>query len=207
MINWENITPEEFEELCYLLLEENEFYNLEWYGKSGGDKGRDILAEKNFIPFKNKNINQKWLCQCKRYTKKKITKTMIQEILNSAKEHNIDYLLLAITDILTSDIKDWINNIKKEYKFELIIWEDLDLKREINRNLVKITSRFPKLIKKIDSISFYEMGHAGTTYMCDEFDEVGFYLSNKYNKEDDIKMINEFIQFIKSNDIIFNEDD
>ena len=41
MINWKNLTRIEFEELCYILLEQNSIKNLEWYGRSGGDRGRD----------------------------------------------------------------------------------------------------------------------------------------------------------------------
>ncbi|MBZ9559702.1 MULTISPECIES: restriction endonuclease [unclassified Modicisalibacter] len=206
MINWENVTPEEFEELCYLLLEENDFHNLEWYGKSGGDRGRDILAEKSFSPFRGKTVNQKWLCQCKRYTKKKVTKSELTETFNAAREHGVDYLLFAISDTFTADLKDWINSVKSEYSFEVVVWEELDLKREVNRNLVKISSRFPGLIKQSDSIYFYECGDSSTSYMSNEFEEVGFYLLNNYGHKENVKMINEFIQFIKSNDFVFDQE-
>jgi hypothetical protein len=46
MINWTRINPEEFEKFCAELLELNGFENLQWYGKGGADKSRDIVATK-----------------------------------------------------------------------------------------------------------------------------------------------------------------
>ena len=203
MVNWNNISPTEFEELCYYLIELNNFTNIQWFGKGGGDRGRDILCEEILNPLKNITISNKWLIQCKRYTTKKITKTDISDALNSAREHNIDCFLLAITDTLSSDLKDWINSIQIDYKFKIVLWEDLDIKREITRNLSIIASHFPDLVKSNEVVEFYEVSESGKTYYCNEFDEVGIHIMNDYGEEKNIEWINEFIQFIKANDIKF----
>lgn len=203
MINWKNIKSTEFEELCYQLIEINNFTNIQWYGKGGGDKGRDILCEKITTPLKNITIVDKWLVQCKRYTEKKIIKNDLSDAFNSAREHNIDCFLLIITDTLTSGVKDWIKSIQADYRFKIILWEELDLNREINKNITLISSHFPHLLKKIDNIEFYEVKELGKRYFCDAFDEVGFHIINDYGEEENINMINEFIQFIKVNDIQF----
>jgi hypothetical protein len=44
-ITWSQLTPTEFEKLCSLILEANDFTDIKWYGKSGGDKGRDLTAD------------------------------------------------------------------------------------------------------------------------------------------------------------------
>jgi hypothetical protein len=31
-ISWSQLTPNEFEELCYLILEAMEFIDIQWYG-------------------------------------------------------------------------------------------------------------------------------------------------------------------------------
>lgn len=205
MIRWENITPTEFEELCYILLEENGFTNLEWYGKSGGDRGRDIIAQKEVRLIGNTTELQTWLCQSKRYTSKKISKTDLAESLNSAREHGIDYFLLAISETLSADIKDWLKTIKSDYSFGIVLWEDIDLRREVRKYSRLISERFPNLVKQKDIIHFYEVSSSYRNYFCDEIDEVGFCIMNDYGHERNIKWIQEFIDFIKTNDISFEE--
>lgn len=205
MTKWENITPVEFEELCYILLEHNGFRNLKWYGKSGSDRGRDIMAQKVTELIGNTTELQTWLCQSKRYTEKKISKLDLAESLNSAREHQIDYFLLAISATLTSDMKDWLDSIKRDYSFKIIIWEDIDLRREIQKCSKRIAERFPNLLKQNEVVHFYEVKDAGKTYFCNEIDEVGFYIMNDYGHERNIKWIQEFINFIKNNDISFEE--
>ena len=201
MINWKNITSIEFEELCYQLMEVNKFTNIQWYGKGGGDKGRDILCDSITNPLKNITIVDKWLVQCKRYTEKKITKSNLSDAFNSAREHNIDCFLLIITDTLSSGIKDWIKSIQSDFKFKIMLWEELDLRREVNKNTILISSLFPHLLKKNNTIEFYEMQEPIKTYYCNEFEEVGFQIMNTSDEERNIKLINEFIKFIKVNDI------
>lgn len=205
MIKWENITPTEFEELCYLLLEHNGFTNLKWYGKSGGDRGRDIMAQRVTELIGNTTELQTWLCQSKRYTEKKISKSGLAESLNSAREHQIDYFLLAISATLTADMKDWLNSIKRDYSFKIILWEDIDLRREVKKYPKIIAEKFPNLLKQNDVVNFYEVDQVGKTYFCDEIDEVGFYILNDYGDEGNIKWIQEFIDFIKANDISFEK--
>ncbi len=203
MFRWENITPEEFEELCYILLEQNGFTNLEWYGKGGGDRGRDIVGHKLINILENTTRLQKWLCQSKRYTGKKITKAELGNCFSSAREHKIDYFLLAITTNLSADLKDWIKSVESDYSFKIIIWEEIDLKREVRKHLNRVTETFPHLVKQNEVIQFYEMREAGRLYFCDEIEEVGFCIMNDYGHEENIKWIEEFISFIKTNDIRF----
>lgn len=203
LVRWENISPTEFEELCYLLMEKNGFTNLKWYGKGGGDRGRDIMAQKVIRIMDNTTEIQSWLCQSKRYTSKNISKTDITESLISAREHKIDYFLLAVTAILTADVKDWLDAVRSDYPFKIIVWEDIDLKREVRKCLKNISERFPNIVKQNEVVHFYEMKESGKTYFCDEIDEVGFYILNDYGRERNIEWIEEFINFIRTNDISF----
>ena len=42
-MDWKSIDPHQFEHLCYLVLEANGFTQIEWFGKGGCDKGRDLV--------------------------------------------------------------------------------------------------------------------------------------------------------------------
>lgn len=163
------------------------------------------MAQKVAELIGNTTELQTWLCQSKRYTDKKISKSDIAESLNSAREHRIDYFLLAISATLTADMKDWLNSIKRDYSFKIVLWEDIDLRREVKKYSRIIAERFPNLLKQNDVVHFYEMKMDGKTYFCDEIDEVGFYILNDYGHEVNIKWIQEFIDFIKMNDISFKE--
>jgi Restriction endonuclease len=73
-MTWSQLTPTEFEELCYLILEANEFTDIKWYGKSGGDRGRDLTAKKEESLLPSIKTIAKWVVQCKRYVTKPPTK-------------------------------------------------------------------------------------------------------------------------------------
>ena len=61
-IDWNLITDNEFEELCGAILSKSGFYNIRNIGGSG-DRGRDLVAEKdNQIAFGLKRT-EKWIIQ------------------------------------------------------------------------------------------------------------------------------------------------
>lgn len=72
-INWSEIDNRHFEKFIYYLLAyEGKFFQRMWFGKGGGDKGRDIVA-KNFeqLPFRL-GYERKWVFQCKKWKKRPI---------------------------------------------------------------------------------------------------------------------------------------
>ena len=90
MLPWDNLSPEKFEEFCYHLLQLNDFKNLSWYGKSGNDKGRDIIATKKREPLPGIEVIEHWVIQCKHYKKATITKGTVTEWLAACREHKPD---------------------------------------------------------------------------------------------------------------------
>jgi hypothetical protein len=66
MVEWSQISPDEFEKLCAELLELSGFGNIEWFGKGGGDKGRDLIASRIEERLPGIRRETKWLVQCKR---------------------------------------------------------------------------------------------------------------------------------------------
>jgi HJR/Mrr/RecB family endonuclease len=104
--SWSKLNPKEFEHLCYLILEANDFTDIQWFGESGNDKGRDILAKKIESPLPDVRRNSKWVVQSKRYVSKPPRKDDIASFLTSAREHKPDHVLVALTNTLTSNTKD-----------------------------------------------------------------------------------------------------
>jgi len=58
-IPWDLVTDSEFEKLAFFLLSEEDFYNLQWFGRGGGDKGRDLVGFTFEDPISGKRIEKK----------------------------------------------------------------------------------------------------------------------------------------------------
>lgn len=208
-ISWKKLEPKEFEQLCGLILEANDFTDIQWFGKSGNDKGRDILAQKIESPLSSFSRNTKWVIQCKRYTSKPPTKNEISSFLTSAREHRPDNVLFAVTNTLTSNTKDWIESIRPDYQFRIYVWEELDLIREISKHKRHISDRLPQIYGQTDSIYFYHLRGNEIHFACNEFDEISIAVTNhsetvKGDVEKARALVNEFIRFLKQNDIEFD---
>jgi hypothetical protein len=208
-ITWSQLSPKEFEQLCCLILEANDFTDIQWFGESGNDKGRDILAKKVESPLPSFSKNAKWIIQCKRYVSKPPKKDDIASFLTSAREHKPDNVLIAITNTLSSNTKDWIESIRQEYPFQIYLWEERDLLREIHKHKRPIAERLPQIYSKSDPIFFYRMIGNEVTFACNEFEEVLIVVMNhNETREGDIEKarehVAEFMQFLKQNDVEFD---
>lgn len=132
MINWSKLSPDRFEKLCSDLLELDGFFNIRRIGGSG-DRGRDILANKQISLFQGLNEVQNWLIQCKRYAKTNLTIDDLCHELTQAKAHKPDYYALIICNTLIPNVYDWLENVKSDYNFKIKIldvdWLDRQLKR------------------------------------------------------------------------------
>ncbi len=135
-INWNDLRPEEFEKFCFHILELNEFTNIQWHGKYGMDKGRDLTASRIDSPLPSIEKHSSWVIQCKRYISKAPVKDQIASFLNSAREFKPDNVLLIITNTLSSNVKDWLNSVKQEYQFNIYLWEEEDVITQIVRHKI-----------------------------------------------------------------------
>lgn len=122
------LSPERFEDLTEMIVQEDENYiDVERYG-GRGDKSRDIIAK-----IKNDDSGYKVLFQAKRY--KKITLTTLKDELDSIKEHfftkklNISTPIRDIKFCLADSPSVKIKDDTKDYAKELGIpiptfWEE-----------------------------------------------------------------------------------
>lgn len=203
-ITWPQLTPKDFEQLCYLILEANEFTDIHWLGKSGGDKGRDIIAKKIEAPLLSNKRYAKWVVQCKRYVSKPPRKEDINSFLISAREHRPDNVLIMITNTLTSDTKDWLESVRQDYPFQIWYWEELELEREITNHRPLISERLPKIYSRPDPVTFQEVIKKDEyVFNCWEFGEINLVVIDKLNVEEAREEVIEFIKFLKENDVDF----
>jgi hypothetical protein len=201
---WLNLTPQEFEEFCYSILERNGFKNLQWYGKGGGDKGRDIICTKSEAPLPGLEKPRRWVVQCKHYAKAKVTKALMQEWLAACREHRPDRVLLIVSQSLTAGLKDWLESIRPEYTFEIHTWQELDLQWQYHRHGAQLRRRFPQLPKVRKPLRVWHAAGFCNYVGCEGMEEGGFYVYNAFDDKDVMERVREFVDFIKANDFKFD---
>ena len=96
--------------------------------------------------------------------------------------------------------------MRRDYKFQIYLWEDRDFRREIYTNKRSISEHFPRIYSKSDPIFLYHLKGNEIHFACNEFDEISIVVMNKDEaNEDDVnearKDVAEFIQFLKQNEI------
>lgn len=120
MIKWEEIHYTHFEKFIYYILSKINFKNREWFGKGGGDKGRDIVAYTyEELPF-NLGYQRKWVFQCKKWTRFPDRTTITNEIL-TAQQHFPDFWVLVVPVDLTADQIDYFDFLNKNYPFQIMV--------------------------------------------------------------------------------------
>ena len=158
-IDWSKIKSKKFEELCHIILTLNGFANIRWFGKSGGDRGRDLMAEKVEMPLPGIVKTGKWIVQCKRYVSKPPNKAVLNETITWCEAHKPDYLLFIITNVLTADTKDWLEKRSENVPFNIFCWEELDIKNELTRHPELLEYTKPSEEKELEkfAIKFVEV--------------------------------------------------
>lgn len=128
----DRITPTDLEDLtCYILYREG-FYNIEWHGEAGSDKGRDIVCKRDEI-FGNRASTRNCVVQCKRY-KGSVPRSTLMEDLAKATEFHPGVFLLVVSGTLNSNTKDWLAQQDKRHGFEIVLWERFDLQTILERH-------------------------------------------------------------------------
>lgn len=144
-IKFEEISPQEFENLCYDLLVKYNFHNLVWR-QGGADSGRDIEGCNNFTnPILNKEI--KWFFECKRYTKG-ISPEELQSKIAWADAEQPQFLTFFITSYLTKDARTWLDKIHTQKSYEIVLIEGEEIKERL--------LNYPDIIERYFSLNRYE---------------------------------------------------
>jgi len=119
MIDWNKITDKEFEKLCYDILARSGFVNIQWLGRTGKDRGRDLIAQKVQTDL-GQTWMETWLIQCKRYVSRPPSPSDLNDTLAWADAHKPDVLLIMVTNTLTADTHDWLEKMKdKKYRIQV----------------------------------------------------------------------------------------
>jgi len=122
-VNWKLISPENFEKLIRDLLDQIGLQDVCHLGRSG-DENIDVLAKEVFKSKRGHIITKSVMVQVKRYLSGKLAPKEYHEILNDAKNHNIDHLIVISLVGYTSGVKYRYLTYKRSNQYPTIeLWD------------------------------------------------------------------------------------
>lgn len=204
-LTWEKLTSTDFEELCYHILKANKYTDIQWYGKSGGDRGRDLTAKKEESPLSSIKVIAKCVIQCKRYVKKPPTKRDIESFLTDAREHKPDKVLIMITNNLTSDTRDWLNSVRQNYNFEIVLMEELALEDEVILNRSQIPEHLLRALSQAAPVTVEQVLKKKFIFSCSDWlDRIEIVALDKPSLEKAREEVIEFINYLRDNNVDYD---
>ena len=138
-VDWDRLTDQDFEELCYDILDREGFVNIKWHGRGGGDRGRDITCSRVEMILGNIARETRYLVQCKKYVARPPSPSDLKDTIAWADAHRPHVLLIMVSNTLSSDTHDWLSKIEKKTSYHILTYEEknFDLFLEKHEELYK----------------------------------------------------------------------
>ena len=115
-----NLTPQQFEELCWDLVKTLGYVNPKWVGLGGSDKGKDIVAEKHDRIGTSLVVDiQKVAFQCKRYSTG-ISQQDISSSIDWCDIEGYDRLFILSNSHLTEPARTYVEDANKKKKVKTL---------------------------------------------------------------------------------------
>ena len=148
-LDWKNLSPTEFEELCKDLLCDLGYIHVKrMSGVGGGDMGQDIIAEETVSHRNRFSETIKLMVQCKNYAPSKTTikPNIVEKYVNRAETFGFSQLLIITSYDLTSQAKITVNTINNNPKktVKVTFWNEIDLLNFLQQYPKTKEKYFPK---------------------------------------------------------------
>ena len=114
------LSSQEFEDLCYDLLNNDKFTNLKPRG-NGSDGGRDLEGEFNY-KIVNETVAQKYWFQCKKYGNTPLNCKSFNTEAQKADDQGVDRFIVISNKDMSSPAKTDIENWNKKHKCQISDW-------------------------------------------------------------------------------------
>ena len=135
LTNIDALDETEFEELCFELLGELGFINVDWrkgtaLSSSPADRGRDIVAQHERVDIDGTKHLETWFVDCKRY-KKGVPPEKLQGLLAWANAERPNVALFIVSGFLSNPAKDYLHDYELNNRppFRIKYWERPVLER------------------------------------------------------------------------------
>ncbi|WP_339192034.1 restriction endonuclease [Paenibacillus sp. FSL E2-0230] len=133
VLNWVDIDPRYFEKFVYRALQLEGFHNMEWHGRGGADRGRDVVAfSTEVLPF-GLSYEIKWIFQCKKWRKFPSHAEILNEV-SKAEQHSPDIWVLVIPVDATSSMIDYFKFLQNSKSYKVKLMPLIDVESIINKH-------------------------------------------------------------------------
>ncbi|WP_429120492.1 restriction endonuclease [Aeromonas allosaccharophila] len=146
-LDFSKISPTDFENLIFHLLDEMGFSNIVWRkggeGNSATDGGRDLEATFwTVLPTVSKE--QSFWFEVK-HRGHHLEKIQVQKtILNSAGDSSVDNIVIVTNKTISNPTLDWVKQYQKAHKSpKILIWQGHDLELFLRRNPLTLAKFIP----------------------------------------------------------------
>jgi len=146
-INFNLLSHQRFEELCFDLLMELSFRKLVWR-QGGADNGRDIQGTRDVTPGLVESFEETWFFECKRYEN-----GVPPEALNSkiawADAERPKHLVFFISSYVTNNARTWLATISKDKFYKVHLIEGKQLQHLVLRSQNLVTRYFSSNVQRL----------------------------------------------------------
>lgn len=140
-LDFDGLSPTDFEEFCFDLISESEFTNVDWrkgtpLASSPSDRGRDIVAHKTMSDIDGHEYAERWFIDCKHY-KRGVPPDALQGTIAWAVAERPSVVLFIASGYLTNGAKDWIADYERTNRppFRIRVWEKPQLLKLVEKHL------------------------------------------------------------------------
>lgn len=149
MLDFRQLSPEEFELLCEDLLRNNGFL-IESRPARGPDKGKDILATRYETDLLGNVDEHRYLVECKHFSKsgKSVQEADIGNFQARLSVHRASHYLLITTTIPSENVKDQLRSFSQDPRvpYKAGFWAKHDIIRLLQQDPLTLERYFPKTI-------------------------------------------------------------
>ncbi|WP_162943669.1 restriction endonuclease [Arthrobacter celericrescens] len=140
-LDFEPLTPTDFEEFCFDLMSAVGFINVDWrkgtpLPSSPSDSGRDIVGLREHYDVDGHKYTETWFVDCKHY-KRGVPPDALQGTLAWAQAERPAVVLFIASGYLTNGAKDWLATYMRENRpaFRIRVWEKPQLRSMVEQHL------------------------------------------------------------------------
>ncbi len=128
-VDFDGLSPTDFEEFCFDLLEASGFTNVDWrkgtpLPSSPADGGRDIEADQELADVDGHRYTERWFVDCKHYTRGVPPDALSSSLAWASAERPATMLFVA-SGYLSNPAKDFLAEYERNNRpsFRIRVWE------------------------------------------------------------------------------------
>lgn len=145
-VEFKNLTPNQFEELCFDIVEAAGFVRLTWR-QGGADSGRDIQGYKQTQIGVVEDFDELWFFECKRH-EGGVPPGELNSKIAWADAEKPKHLVIFVSSYITNDARNWLKKIEREKFYKIHLIEGKKLKSLVLRHKFIIDRYFSTDIQR-----------------------------------------------------------